>query len=111
MVDENVARPDLVELANRVKVIRDLEREKMPRAYRRGAEVEVRLTNGTVLRKTADFFIGTFERPMTDAQMSEKYRKLASKTFAADKVAEIESIVWRLERESSVANLADILRG
>jgi 2-methylcitrate dehydratase PrpD len=111
MVDANVARPDLVELANRVKVIRDLEREKMPRAYRRGAEVEVRLTNGTVLRKTADFFIGTFERPMTDAQMSEKYRKLASKTFAADKVAEIESIVWRLERESSVANLADILRG
>jgi 2-methylcitrate dehydratase PrpD len=111
MVDANVGRPDLVELANRVKVIRDLEREKMPRPYHRGAEVEVTLRNGTVLRKTADFFIGTFERPMTDAQMSEKYRKLASKTFATDKVETIESIVWGLEREGSVANLANILRG
>jgi aconitate decarboxylase len=111
MVDANIARPDLVELANRVKVIRDFEREKMPRPYHRGADVVVKLTDGTVFRKTADFFIGTYERPMTDAQMSEKYRKLASKTFAADKVLEIESIVRGLERETSVANLANILCG
>ena len=111
MVEANVGRPDLVELANRVHVVRDLEREKLPRPYHRGAAVDVNLKNGKVLSKTADYFIGTFERPMTDAQMSEKYRKLACKTLPADRVAEIESIVRGLERETSVAYLANILRG
>lgn len=111
MVEKNVARPDLVELANRVRVVRDLEREKKPKPYHRGADLEVRLKNGKVLNKTADFFIGTCERPMTDAQMSEKYRKLAKKTFADDKVAEIENIVWGIEREASAQRLADVLRG
>jgi hypothetical protein len=35
MVEENVARPDLVELANRVKVVRSLEREQKGKDYRR----------------------------------------------------------------------------
>lgn len=110
MIEANIARPDLVEFANRVKVIRSHEREKMPKPYHRGADVEVKLKNGKVLRKTADFFIGTYERPMTDAQMSEKYHKLASKTLLADKVSQIESIVWGLEREESTRKLAGILR-
>lgn len=111
MVEANVARPDLVELANRVRVVRDVEREKKPKPYHRGADLTVRLRNGKVLKKTADFFIGTCERPMTDAQMSEKYRKLASKTFSGARVAEIESVVWALEQQRSAAHLADILRG
>jgi aconitate decarboxylase len=111
MVEANVARPDLVELANRVKVVRSEAREKLTREYHRGADVEVLLKNGTVLRKTADFFLGTCERPMSDAQMSEKYRKLASKTLPITDVAAIEACVWGLERETSIARLAGILRG
>jgi aconitate decarboxylase len=111
MVDSNIARSDLVELANRVRVVRDVEREKLPRPYHRGAVLNVRLKDGTVLNKTADYFIGTYERPMTDSQMSEKYRKLAKKTFPSDSVAQIENIVWRLEHETSAQRLADILRG
>jgi aconitate decarboxylase len=111
MVEANIARPDLVELANRVRVVRDLEREKRPRPYHRGAVVTVKMKNGKELEKTADYFIGTYERPMTDAQMSEKYRKLASKTVSSESVTEIESIVWKLERETSVRRLADVLRG
>jgi aconitate decarboxylase len=46
MVEANIARADLVELANRVHVVRDLEREKMPRPYHRGAALEVKLKSG-----------------------------------------------------------------
>jgi 2-methylcitrate dehydratase PrpD len=111
MVEANVQRPDLVELANRVKVVRSEAREQLGREYHRGADVQVLLKNGTVIRKTADFFLGTCERPMSDAQMSEKYRKLASKTLPATEIAAIEAAVWGLEREPSVARLAGILRG
>jgi len=111
MVEANIARADLVELANRVHVVRDLEREKLPREFHRGAVVSVELKNGQRLVRTADYFIGTYERPMTAGQISEKYRKLAGKTFPPHRVAEIEDIVWKLERATTVQPLTDSLCG
>jgi len=102
MVEANVGRPDLVELQSG-QVVRSHCARADEQEYHAG-RVEIRLKSGKILRKTADFFLGTFERPMSDAQMSEKYRKLASKTLSADKVAEIQTIVYDLERKTSVAH-------
>ena len=58
MVEENIGRPDLLAFCERVDVIRDEEREKKGRAFARGADVEVVLKNGKMLRKTVDNFLG-----------------------------------------------------
>jgi aconitate decarboxylase len=111
MVEKNIARPDLVDLANRVRAVRDPERERMGRNHARGAAVEVRLTDGRVLRRVVDFFVGSHHRPMTEAQIVAKFRKVASKTLPAASVASIEEIVWSLDRAASMGPLTKILRG
>ena len=111
MVERNIARPDLVELANRVKVTRDLEREAKGRPYARGARVDIHLKNGQSISKTVDFYLGSNRKPMSGEQMAAKYRRLAAKTLPADKVATIEDFVWNMERAASLAPLVEALRG
>ena len=90
MVEENIGRPDLLAICERVDVLRDEEREKRGRPFARGADVEVVLKNGKRAAKTVDNFLGSYQRPMTDEQMATKYRRLASKTLSPEGVAELE---------------------
>ncbi len=111
MVEQNIARPDLVALANRVRAVRDPEREQKPARYHRGASVEVTLKNGETLHRTVDFFVGSHHRPLQEAQVLAKFRTLASRTLQADGVAGIEQIVATLECAPETATLSGVLRG
>jgi 2-methylcitrate dehydratase PrpD len=111
MVEENIARPDLVDLANRVTVVHSTEREEKGRPFARGTDIEVRLKDGTVLKKTVDYFLGSYLRPMTHEQMADKFRRLASKALSQDGVNALEAAVWDLERASSASNLLRALQG
>ena len=110
MVEENIARPDLVDLANRVRNVRTVEREQKGNDYRYGADVEVTLKDGTTLKKTVDFPTGSNFRPLTSEQMASKFRRLAAKALPQSKVAEIEKIVWGLEQEATVQPLITALQ-
>jgi len=110
-VEKNVARPDLVELANRVKTVRDPAREQQPPQYHRGASVEVKLKSGETLHKTVDFFVGSHHRPLSEAQVVAKFRNLASRTLPLEQISKIEDIVFNLERASETATLSRVLRG
>ena len=111
MVEENIGRPDLVDLANRVTVVRDLEREKKGRPYARGVNVEVRLKDGKTLKKTVDFYLGSYMRPMTHEQMATKFQRLASKTLSPKAVTELEGTVRSLESAPTVTKLIKVLQG
>lgn len=111
MVEDNIARPDLVAFANRVKVTRDLEREAKGRPYARGARVDITLKNGKAISRTVDFYLGSPRKPMTGEQMAAKYRRLAIKTLPAERVSVIEDFVWGLENQSSISPLVEALRG
>ncbi|HSW17540.1 MAG TPA: MmgE/PrpD family protein [Ramlibacter sp.] len=111
MVEANIARPDLVDLARRVKVVRDLEREAKGLQFARGAEVAVTLKNGEVLHQVMDFFVGSHHKPLSREQVLAKFRGLASRTLPASQVARIEAIVWDLEQAPSVMELCKVLGG
>jgi 2-methylcitrate dehydratase PrpD len=109
MVERNIARPDLIELANRVRTVRDAGREKKGNNYRYGADVEVKLKNGKFLRKTVDFPVGSNLRPPTSEQMASKFRRLASKVLSKQKTAQLERIIWELDGACEVTPLMEIL--
>jgi aconitate decarboxylase len=111
MIENNIDRPDIIELCNRVEVLRDEEREKKGRAFARGAEVEVFLRTGGTMKKTVDNFLGSFQRPMSEGQMAAKFRRLAAKALPAKKVDELQSFVGSLELAPSVSRLTEILKG
>ena len=111
MVEENIARPDVLALCERVNVLRDEEREMKGRIYARGADVEVLLKSGKTLRKTVDNFLGSYQRPMSDEQMAVKYRRLAEKSISPESTRALEGLVRHLETVPSVTALIDLLRG
>jgi 2-methylcitrate dehydratase PrpD len=111
MVDANVARPDLVALANRVRAVRDPAREAQPRHFHRGARVEIKLKSGGTLDKTVDFYVGSHHRPLSEAQVLAKFRNLTSRSLPAASIAQIEAIVLALEEAPETATLSAILRG
>ncbi|XAH22016.1 MmgE/PrpD family protein [Xylophilus sp. GW821-FHT01B05] len=112
MTADNIGRPELVAFANeRVSVVRNEARERKGRAFARGADVEVRLKDGRTLHKTVDNFLGSFQRPMSDEQMAQKYRRLARKSISAERTEEIENTVRHLEAAPSVRRLVELLRG
>jgi aconitate decarboxylase len=111
MVEENIGRPDLLALCNRVNVVRDEEREKKGRPFARGAEVEVILKSGKTMTKTVDHFLGSVQKPMTAEQMAVKFRRLAGKTLSPENVQELERIIRNLEAAPNALNLVHVLQG
>jgi 2-methylcitrate dehydratase PrpD len=111
MTDENMGRPDLLAFAKRVDCQRDVQREKKGRAFARGVDVEVVLKDGRVLHKTVDNFLGSWQKPMSDEQMAQKYRRLAARSLQPDAVRELEGLVRKLESVPAASALVRLLHG
>jgi 2-methylcitrate dehydratase PrpD len=113
MVEQNVGRPDLVDLANRIRAVRSAEREqKRDYDFRpsRGANVEVKLRDGRTLRKTVDFRPGSDQRPLTDEQILRKYHRLAGKVLSETKRKALADHVLALDSASEISSLLTRLR-
>src|SRR5262249_4311404 len=110
MVEQNIARPDLIDLANRIKGVRSIEREQKGPRFRKGSDVTVKLKNGRTLQKTIDHRPGSQQLPLSAEQMSIKYRRLAKKALSPQQIDKLEEIVEGLERAPSVAELVKVLR-
>lgn len=111
MTEANIGRPDLLALCAKVEVVRDEEREAKGRPFARGASVEVVLKSGETMRKTVDHFLGSVQRPMSDAQMGTKFRRLAGKALAAGEVDALERFIRSAEQQASTSELFALLQG
>ncbi len=111
MVEANIARPDVLDICARVEVLRDEEREKKGRPFARGTDVEVVLKNGASIRRVADHFLGSFQKPMSPEQMLAKYRRLAGKSLAPQDVERLERLVLGIETLPAVTPIVETLRG
>jgi 2-methylcitrate dehydratase PrpD len=70
----------------------------------------ITLKNGA--RKTAELAnpIGHHDRPMSDAQVVDKFRGLAGRKLPAARLDPILERLWRFEGEADLASLFDALR-
>ena len=105
MVPDNVGRPDLLALVERIRVVRSPEREAKGTAYRWGCDMTVRLRDGRVLEKTVDWARGSERNPLSNADVAAKYRRLARKVLPEEQAATVEQQISTLETAPSVAGL------
>jgi 2-methylcitrate dehydratase PrpD len=109
--DEVVARPDVKAMIERVDFGVD------PEADAAGFDkmttlITVELHDGRMLSTRADFGKGSPANPMTDAELSEKFRECASwgKVEKA-RAEEILALLWKVETLADVGALTRLLRG
>jgi 2-methylcitrate dehydratase len=96
--------PRLLDLVNRVKVLPSDEADKTENEFNL-CELELVLTSGARKTVRVEYHRGHFKNPMTDAEMEEKFRLLAQKHLAADRLDNLLRLLWNIENEPQVAAL------
>lgn len=108
--DEVVNRPDVQAM------IQKIDFGVHPEAEAAGFDkmttiIEIELADGRVIRGRADFGKGSPANPMTDEELSEKFRQCASwGGLSRDQAEAVLELLWRIEELQDVNELTKLLR-
>jgi 2-methylcitrate dehydratase PrpD len=100
--DEAVGDPD-------VKAVRERATREAddPTVTEDGVHVELELTDGRVLEKRLTASLGNLQRPLTDDQLSAKFRDQATLAVTAEQAELALELSWRVDDLADVAELVD----
>ena len=70
----------------------------------------LRTTTGNVYMRQADIPLGHPGNPMSDQDVENKLRVLASRRIGRARVEKLIGFVWTLEQETDIATLMPLLR-
>src|SRR5262249_53539918 len=101
--------PDVCALTRKVELFFDPEMEALYPDHH-AARVEVHLQGGRMLDAKVMDAKGSPADPCTDKEIADKFRQLAAVANTQDSIAEILSLVSRIEQLSSIAPLSKALR-
>jgi aconitate decarboxylase len=107
--EDKVADPARMALAEKVEVRHDEEITAKGAKFRHMVHVEAHLKDGTVLRRTVEAPRGSEQKFATDAEVVEKFEKLAIKALPRAQVARLRDAVLQLETLPDAAELARLL--
>nr|WP_255599926.1 MmgE/PrpD family protein [Afifella sp. IM 167] len=70
-----------------------------------GVHVEVELKDGKILTKALQHSLGNLERPMSDEQLSAKFRNQGVRALPADQVEQLLQACWRVDTHQRMADV------
>jgi 2-methylcitrate dehydratase PrpD len=108
--EENARDPEVLSMTKKVTPVFDEELEKLPLNVV-AARVTIKLKNGTSYQERVDYARGTPGNPMTEAELQDKFRELASPVIPDEQVERIIQNVAELEKLDNVSKLAPLLVG
>jgi 2-methylcitrate dehydratase PrpD len=104
--------PEVLALAHRVHLHFDprLAAHKRPgEAHGYGCHIKVTFTDGRVLEKQEEYQKGNPKKPLTPAESSDKFRRLASSAFSPNRIEKLLSAVRRVEEWADARELTSLL--
>ena len=107
--EEMVADPERIKLADVVEVQHDEEITKAGSKKRHKVHVEVELKDGTRMNRTVEAGRGNENNFASEADVVEKFEKLAIKNLPRAKVEKIRDFMLNLEKQTDAGQLAKLL--
>src|SRR5262245_24279541 len=98
--------PEVLALAHRVFVYAD---PLLKGAKGLGVRLKVTLKNGSVLEKDEKFQKGNIHNPLTSAELTDKFRGLASSVFSPERTEKVIAAVRRLDELEDIGQLTSLL--
>jgi len=99
--DATVNNPDVKFVRERVTAVAD------PAIAEDAVAVEVELAGGERVAKRVDHAIGNLGRPMTDAELEEKFVDQAARVLPSEQVRELIALCWKSAELNDVRQLAE----
>ena len=107
--DQSVADPKVRAMAQKVEVKEDPSFTAMLPDVR-PARVEIKLSSGENLQETVERPRGGYDRPFSEAELSDKFRRLAAMVLPPESVRELEKMLPELQNKKNLEPLGRILR-
>lgn len=104
-----VADPRRMQLCEKVAVVHDPAITALGAKMRHKVHVELHLHDGTVMRRTVEAARGSEKHFATDAEIHEKFGKLAGKVLPAARVGELRDAVMHIDQLPDAAVLARLM--
>jgi 2-methylcitrate dehydratase PrpD len=98
--DEAVRNPRVIRLRDSVEAV------AQPGIREDEAHVSITLADGRVLNKHVAHAIGSLERPMSDAQLEEKFRGLAERVLGPERTRRLIQLCWEADQLKDAGELA-----
>lgn len=98
--DAAVRDPAVIALRDRVKATADAS------VHEASAHITVTLRDGSRIDRHVLHAVGSLERPLSDADISGKFRRQSSPVIGADATERLIDLAWRLEEQVSAAAIA-----
>jgi len=105
---EFVTRPDVVDAMRRVRTIHDDEIASMGVEKMRSI-LEVELVDGRVIRRTAEEYRGTPEKPFMGHEVDQKFMECASFKMNEERAQEVLRVIRGLEKAPGLGDLTRLL--
>jgi 2-methylcitrate dehydratase PrpD len=96
-------------LAEKVEVVHDPEITALGAKFRHKVHVEAHLNDGTVMKRTVEAARGSERKFATDAEIVEKYEKLARKALPRARIGKLRDAVLGLEKLKDASELARLM--
>ena len=107
--EDKVADPARMKLAEKVEVVHDPAITAKGAKFRHLVHVEAHLADGAVLKRTVEAARGSEKHFATDAEIVEKFEKLAVKALPKAQVEKLRDAMLGLEKLGDAAELARLL--
>ncbi|MCW5574726.1 MAG: MmgE/PrpD family protein [Burkholderiales bacterium] len=104
-----VADPQRIALSKKVEVIHDPAITALGAKLRHKVHVELHLNDGTVMKRTVEAARGSEKHFASDAEIIEKFEKLASKALPKTRVGELRDAVMGIEKLPDATVLSKLL--
>jgi aconitate decarboxylase len=104
-----VADPQRIALSKKVEVLHDPAITALGAKLRHKVHVELHLNDGTIMKRTVEAARGSEKHFATDAEIIEKFEKLAVKVLPKARVAELRDAVMGIEKLPDATVLSKLL--
>jgi len=108
--ESKVADPARMKLAEKVEVVHDPAITALGAKFRHKVHVEAHLNDGTVMKRTVEAARGSEKKFASDAEIVEKYEKLARKALPKARVGKLRDAMLGLEKLKDARELARLMQ-
>lgn len=106
--EENLAKPEILDLESKINIISDATLETVPRSDH-PAQLTITLLDGKSFQETVHAPKGSVFNPMTDEEVFGKFRNFASVVLKEPAIEKIADSVFHIETEKDIRRVSQLL--